>query len=360
MDEKDASIFFSNLKGIGPLRFKALLNYFGSAMATYEASKEALLKVGLGEKLTSDFFAFKDRFSIEKFLETQAQKEIKIITQSDAAYPMQLRQIPDPPIVLYVKGNMPKDLYRCIGVVGTRKPTAYGRQITESLSEELIFSGCTIVSGMARGVDGIAHQVSIKLNAPTIAVLGCGVDIVYPPEHKWLYVKIIETGGAIISEVPPGHLVAKGLFPARNRIISALSRGVVVTEGTEDSGSLITAQLAVEQGKDVFAVPGPVTSYLSAGPAKLIKAGAKLVTSAADILEELDLPAKSFAKPNGVAHLSKEQAQIIAAIESGFKTGDEISRNQHLPVQEVSVLLTQMELEGLVKSLGNGEYGIGT
>lgn len=357
MDEYGAYIGFSLAKNIGPLRFKLLLTYFGSAIKAWEADSATLLKIGLGEKITAAFIEFKQKFSLPHFLEEITCKEIKVITRIDSQYPKPLLEIPDPPIVLYVKGTMPQKFDRCIGVVGTRKPTSYGRQISEIIARDLVSSGCLIVSGLARGVDGIAHTEAVKQGAPTIAVLGCGVDIVYPPEHRVLYSKIIEVGGAIISEVPPGHLVSRGLFPARNRIISGLSRGVVVTEGAEDSGSLITAQLALDQGREVFAVPGPVNSYLSAGPVKLIKDGATLVTGAADILEALtlsSLPPKPT-EGNGFSH--KEQ-QIIALMSSGTLHFDDIVRGCALPASEVGSILTVLEISGIIQNLGEGKYSL--
>lgn len=357
MDERGACIGFSLAKNIGPLRFKLLLDYFSTAEKAWSADKKTLLEIGLGEKLTQKFIDFRKSFSYPKFLEDCARREIKIVTRYDPDFPKLLLEIADPPIVLYVKGTLPVSFDRAIGVVGTRKPTSYGRQISEMIARDLVASGCLIVSGLARGVDGIAHTEAVKQGQPTIAVLGCGVDIVYPPEHRSLYSKIIETGGAIISEVPPGHLVAKGLFPARNRIISGLSRGIVVTEGAEDSGSLITASLALEQGKEVFAVPGPINSYLSAGPTKLIKSGAKLVTSAADILDEFALPAIPI-KATQNNKLSQQEQQIIALMSAGTLHFDDIVRGCHLPTSEVGSILTLLELSGIIQNLGEGKYAL--
>lgn len=355
MEETKAYLGFSQMSGIGPLRFKLLIDYFGTAEKAWVSSQKELEEIGLGSSITQKLVAFRQTFNVEKLKEDFAKKEIKVITRVDPLFPLALREIPDPPIVLYVKGTLPTDYSRCIGVVGTRKPTSYGREITERIARELVELGITIISGMARGVDGIAHYQSVVAKKPTVAVLGCGVDIIYPPEHKNLYREILSTGGAIISEVPPGHLVSKGLFPARNRIISGISRGVVVTEGTEDSGSLITAKLAVDQGREVFAVPGPINSYLSAGPTKLIKDGAKLVTCAQDILEELALPVKK--STNGKVRLvSPEQQKIIEALETGISNFDDIVRNSELSVSQVGTLLTLMELNGIVKSLGDGKY----
>lgn len=262
------------------------------------------------------------------------------------------------PIVLYVKGKLPENFDRCIGVVGTRKPTAYGKDVTESFCRDLASAGLIIVSGMARGVDGMAHRMAIQMGVPTIAVLGCGVDVIYPPEHRQLHGEIIAHGGAIVSEVPPGHTVAPGLFPARNRIISALSRGIVVTEGAEDSGSLITATCAVEQGKEVFAIPGPVTSYLSAGPAKLIKQGAQLVTSANDVLEVFHLQAIPIKTQNLHNGLSESEKKLVALIGAGTVHFDDLVHESSLNPSEVGTLLTMLELNGILRNLGDGTYTI--
>lgn len=357
MDEREACIGFSAFKGIGPLRFKLLFDYFGSADKAWSAPKETLLSIGLGEKTTERFVYFRNNFSIVHFLDELGRKQISIVTRIDTNYPEPLTQIADPPIALYIKGRLPAKLDRCIGVVGTRKPTAYGRQVSEQITRDLVQAGCTIISGLARGVDGIAHRTTLVEGGITIGVLGCGIDIIYPPEHKNLYFDIINSEGAVISEVPPGHTVMKGLFPARNRIISGLSRGVLVTEGAEDSGSLITASLALEQNRDVFAIPGPINSYLSAGPAKLIKQGAKLVTSTADILEELKLPSVTR-RSNGQTGNggSPQEQKIIEVLSSGTVHFDDIVKVTALTAADVGSILTILELNGTIRSLGEGKY----
>lgn len=206
----------------------------------------------------------------------------KIIT------PKSLKNIPDPPKVLYVLGNeklLASD--KIIAIVGTRQMTDYGKMITAKLTKELVNKDYIIVSGMALGVDGVAHQTAIENSGKTIAVLGAGPDIIYPPQHKELYQKILASGGAIVSEIPPGKTVPVHIFKARNRLISGLARGVLVTEGSIHSGSLITVKYALDQGKDVFVVPGPINSPTSEGTNYLLKQGAKPVTCVEDILEEL-------------------------------------------------------------------------
>jgi len=217
------------------------------------------------------------------------QKKYMMIGLGDNRYPRLLKEIPDPPECLYVLGSGSKiNLNKTIAVVGTRNVTLYGREITKKLVMELVAHGFTIVSGLALGVDTVAHETAIDAGGKTIAVLGCGIDIIAPPSNARLYWDIVGGHGAIVSEIPPGIRTDKKRFVTRNRIISGLSLGVVVIEGTDHSGTLITAKYAAEQGREVFAVPGPVTSKYSRASSILLKNGAKLVESASDILEELD------------------------------------------------------------------------
>lgn len=214
--------------------------------------------------------------------------DIYTLQLTDSKYPGLLKEIPDPPVVLYVRGRGEKiHLARTIAVVGTRRITDYGRTVTQKLVRDLVGKGYTIVSGMALGVDAVAHHEAIKAGGKTIAVLGCGIDIIYPSSNTDLYWDIVRGHGAVVSEFPPGVRPDKKRFVTRNRIISGLSLGVVVIEGAEHSGTLITAKYAAEQGREVFAVPGPITSPYSRAAAILLKNGAKLVESADDIIEEL-------------------------------------------------------------------------
>lgn len=359
MDERDAYIAFSAFPGIGPFRFKLLLDYFRSATKAWQVDEKELVSLSLGNKISAKFGSFRTLFHPKEYESRLLEKEITIITRIDADFPTLLREIPDPPIALFVKGNFPK-WDRVIAVVGSRKPTSYGRLVTETITRDLGLNGFVIISGLARGVDGIAHRVALTQGSITVAVLGCGVDIIYPPEHALLYHDIVKTGGAIVSEVPPGHTVLKGLFPARNRIISGLSQGVVITEGAEDSGSLITARYAVEQGREVFAVPGPITSYLSAGPTKLIKQGAKVVTHVSDILEELNLPNTKILRSDvkGVKGTTQEQQLIIDLLIKGELHFDDLVNKSGLSAAETGTVLSLLELNGIIRDLGNGKYGL--
>jgi len=358
MTDRDAYIGFSAFPGIGPLRFKMLIEYFGSAQKAWVADKQTLLRINLGEKLTAKLLDFRNTFQAYDYIQKLLQDEINIITRIDKGFPKKLLEIPDPPIALYVNGKLENAYKKIIGVVGTRKPTSYGKQITASITRDLCLQDFVIVSGLARGVDAIAHRTALECGVITIAVLGCGVDIIYPPEHKQLYQDIINSGGAVISEVPPQHTVLKGLFPARNRIISGLSQGVVVTEGAQDSGSLITARLALDQGREVFAIPGPITSYLSVGPTNLIKQGAKATTCVKDILEELNVPQKQMSLNNNNKNLNNEEQHIVELLNTGELHFDELVRLSRISVSSVSTILTTFELSGIIRALGNGKYGL--
>lgn len=360
MTEREAYIAFSVFPGIGPYRFKLLLDYFGFAAKAWLADRQTLINIGLGEKLTGKLCDFRKDFHPEIYEKSLLQNEIRIITRIDKEFPPQLQQIPDPPIALYVKGQMPKIWNRTIAIVGTRKPTFYGKNITEKLASQLAQQNIIIVSGMARGVDVLAHRSALTNQATTVAVLGCGVDIVYPPEHKNLYSEIIAKGGAILSEVPPGHTVLKGLFPMRNRIISGLSQGILVTEGAEDSGSLITARFAAEQGREVFAVPGPITSYLSDGPSKLIKNGAKLVTDVYDILEELALSQIPVMMQNKrkIMGQNLQEQKIIDLLSQGELYFDEIVKLSNISASDLGAVLSVLEINNLIINMGNGKYSL--
>ncbi len=279
-DEKRYWVAFSAFPGIGPVRFRHLLDTFGTAKAAWEAP------------LSDKFIHFKKTFTIDEYLEKLERLHVSVLTLGDPKYPKLLKEISDPPFLLYIRGKntgAPINLDKTIAVVGSRNITRYGEEVTRGLVTGLVAYGFTIVSGMAYGVDAVAHQAAMDAGGKTIAVLGCGIDIIAPTGNAKLYRMIGEEGfGAIISEMPLTLRPDKGLFIARNRIISGLSLGVVVTEGADDSGALITARNASEQGREVFAVPGPITSRYSAGPAQLIKKGAKLVESVEDILDEIN------------------------------------------------------------------------
>ena len=344
--------------GIGPVRFKLLITHFKSAESIWKADGTTLRKI-LTPALFNQFTKFRISFDIERYFDKLSKLNIKVITLGDDSYPKLLKEISDAPPVLYVRGEIPKS-ERVIGVVGTRKMTSYGREVTEILVRDLVAAGFTVVSGLARGVDSHAARVTIGNGGKTIAVLGGGVDRIYPSENKTLAEEIINGKGAVLSEFPVGMDSVPGNFPARNRIISGLSLGVLVTEAGEDSGSLITAGLAGEQGREVFAVPGPIYSKLAKGPAVLIKQGAKLVMNIEDILEELQVSDQRLVT-SGQGEIkgdSAEEQAILNLLQEGPVHIDEIARVSKLSAAKVGSILSLMEIKGKIHSLGSGNYSL--
>jgi DNA processing protein len=280
-----------------------------------------------------------------------------------------LKEVTDAPFLLYVKGikgDRPINLERSIAVVGTRKITDYGREVTQKIVSGLVAHEVTIISGMAYGVDAVAHQTALDCGGQTVAVLGCGVDIIAPSSNINLYHDISRSGrGAIVSEMPLGLRPNKGLFPARNRIISGMSLGVIVTEGAGDSGSLITARFAAEQGREVFGVPGSIMSPYSQGPAKLIRDGAELISSALDVIESLGLGSKTLVSQKHIGsdqyNLSKRsesEKKIIELLQNGPIQIDLITREVNLTIAQTAATLTLLEMEGIVKDLGDKVYSL--
>lgn len=348
-------VALSQAPGIGLIRFKVLVENFKSVREVWESS-DKLLKQILDPAVFEKFNKFRQSVDPEKVLADIYRKDIKILTLLDKTYPEKLKEIFDPPPVLYIKGELKPEDNLALAVVGTRRITNYGREVTEILVRELASSGLTIVSGLARGVDSLAHKTALEVGSRTIAVLGCGVDIVYPAQNVLLAKEIVKNG-ALVSEYPPGTQPIPGHFPARNRIISGLSLGTLVTEADEKSGSLITASQALEQNREVFAVPGPIYSQLSKGPSGLIKQGAKLVTTATDILEELNIEQKQKAeKVKQIIPDNIEEETIIKLLVDEPKHIDELLRESKFSSNKLNGLLVTMELKGKISCQGNGSY----
>ena len=348
----------SAIGGVGTVTFNYLLKSFKQLRKFWEAPVEQINKLKIDTKTRQNIIDFRHRIEPKVYLETVYERGIKVVSVLDRDYPANLRQISDAPPVLYYKGSLlPKDDL-ALAIVGARYATVYGRQVTEKLAYELVSNGLTIVSGLARGIDSIAHRTAIDAGGRTIAVLGNGLDLVYPPENKSLSDQITQNG-ALVSEFPLGFPSMPSNFPARNRIISGLSLGVLVTEAAIDSGSLITAGQAAEQGREVFAVPGSITSKMSAGTNNLIKEGVHPTTEVADILSILDIRRRenkirvtSHEKPQ-----DKTQAKILEILDNQTKHVDMIARETGLPVDKISAALSMMELSGLVKNYGSGIWG---
>jgi len=358
-DEKLYWLAFSAFNGIGSKRFALLRNYFGTAKKAWRAKEKELLEIGLGPRLTSFLIEFRKTFNPHSYFLRLREKKIECYFLDDNNYPENLKKIDNPPFILYMKGFIRPEDKLSIAVVGTRRMTGYGGQVTESLVTELIGVGLTIVSGLARGIDSAAHHAALNAGGRTIGVLACGLDIVYPPENVSLVKEIINGNGAVISEFPLGIQPMPGSFPARNRIISGLSLGTVVIEAPEKSGALITARHAAEQGREVFAIPGPVTSPNAAGPAHLIKMGAKLVFNVGDILEELNLGVRSEKREaREILPESPEEETILSLIRNESKHIDEIVRESGFDPGKVASIMSLMEIKGKVRNLGGMVYGI--
>jgi DNA processing protein len=293
---------------------------------------------------------------LEKLCAKIESQGIKILTWEDKAYPQRLKEIEQPPPVLYLRGEyLPDDLF-AVAIVGTRRVTAYGRQITEELSSFLAANGITVISGLARGVDAISHQTALKAGGRTIGVLGSGVDKIYPPEHRALAEQMLERG-AIVSDYAPGTPPDASNFPPRNRIISGLSLAVVVVEAGETSGALITAEFAAEQGREIFAVPGSILAPQSKGTNKLIQNGALPLLSVNDLLQALDLTRVGEHKvARRIIPTDETEARLMDVLGYEPLHVDEIRNQTELPIEKVSAALALMELKGMVRQVGGMNY----
>lgn len=376
---------FSHCFGIGPMKFQNLKQYFNGVKEAYLANKRELELV-LGFKLAVKFIEFRKKFDPKKELEKLWVNKITVLAVDNKDYPESLKNISDPPICLYVKGSIDllkarhqkffdgrqktaKNLMSSLltqnnypiffAIVGTRKPTSYGIQVARKFAYELTEAGFIIVSGMAMGIDTIAHQAALDAGGKTIAVLGCGVNVIYPAVNFRLYKNIIKTGGAVISEFPPDQTVIKGLFISRNRIISGLSRGVLIAEGGEFSGALITAKYAGIQGKDVFAVPSPINSDMSKAPNLLIKQGAKMVTSVSDIYEEFNMKITPKKRKDIRNNLSDEiEKSIFDILQKSPQTVDDLARKLNKKITEILNKISIMEIGGVVEKNQENKYQI--
>ena len=340
-----------SLPGLGVIIFRRLLQKFSSPENVFQAPYEKLVQVqGVSPGLAQAIKNFDDWPRWDAVLERLINLGGEIITCADSRFPASLRQIPYAPPFLFVKGTLLPQDELAVAVVGTRKPSYYGRKASYRLATELCRHQVTIVSGLARGIDTAAHKAAIDCGGRTLAVLGCGLDVVYPPENKELY-RLIPRQGALISEFPLGTPPEARNFPIRNRIISGLSQGVVVVEAGIQSGTHITANYALEQGREVFAVPGPIDLPGSIGPHRWIQQGAKLIREAADILEELT-GYSSVGTPQELQNeVLRSEDPIIAILSDNPLQLDELIRAAGLPAQEVMSRLTLLELQGLIREL---------
>lgn len=356
MTDKDYLVAISNYKYFGPVRLKLLISYFKTAKKIWTCSYVELSKLGLPPKKVLEFIDFRKTFNIGSYLSRLEKLRIKVVTFLDDDFPKALKDLEDAPVVLYFKGSLKGLSNSTVAIVGTRKMTSYGREVTEKFSSELASFGVTIVSGLAHGVDTAAHTACVRAGGITVAVLGTGLDQIYPSENIRLASEIIKTGGAIISEYPLGYPALPENFAIRNRIVSGLSTCLLVIEGAEKSGTLLTASHAADQGKTVFAIPGQIYSPLSKAPLFLLKNGARIATETKDILDELNITVKvDKEKMRKIAPDSPEEAKIIDILSRESLYLDELVRISGSKTSEISARLTIMEMKGLVRNIG-GKY----
>lgn len=363
---------FNLVRGIGAVRVKALLNFFGDLQIAWNAPAPALAAAGLPQKAIENVQKVRREVDLDRFAAEMERKGITALIWQDEAYPRRLKEIDQAPPVLYVRGQVqPADDW-AVAIVGTRRMTAYGRQITEESAAYLAQQGLTVVSGLARGVDGAAHTAAMQAGGRTLAVLGCGVDFIYPPEHRRLAEQILEHG-ALVSDYAPGSAPDAANFPARNRIISGLSLATVVIEAGHTSGALITATFAAEQGREVLAVPGQVYAPQSKGTNRLIQQGARPLLEPQDILDALKLEKETVNEHRQAQLLlpaDDVEASLMRVLEDEALHIDEIGVQSGLPIATVSATLTVMELKGMVRQVGamtymavresHGAYGTGS
>lgn len=368
MTPREAYIALNMIDGVGPIRLRALLDAFKEPQAVLEASQRDLMAVeGVGEIVARNLAGWRQDVNLDAELARVEKEGVRVVTRDDADYPKNLRQIYDPPIVLYVKGALHECDALAMGIVGSRRTTLYGQEMARKLAYQLARLGVTVVSGLARGIDTAAHNGALQAKGRTVGVIGCGIDEVYPPENAKLYGQIVEQGGAVVTEFPFGVKPDRQNFPMRNRIISGWSLGVVVVEANLKSGALITAAQAAEQGRQVFAVPGRADSILSRGTNRLIKDGAKLTEDAEDVLVEFEYLLPRDRPPaqrnpgadegiKAALKFSETEEKVMALIGNEEVAIDEVIRGSGLTSACVSATLLGLEMKRIIKQLPGKQY----
>ena len=359
LDELACWIALNRVPGIGPASFRALLDFFHEDVeAAWKAERKELAQAGITQRTIDNLLKLRSTITPQQELEKLAKLRIRVITWKDALYPPLLREIDDAPPVLYTYGKLTEADRFALAVVGTRNSSTYGLQVTERIVTELAKGSVTIVSGLALGIDTIAHTAALDGGGRTIAVMASGLDTIYPPTNRALAHRIVESGqGVILSEYPLGVKPEGGNFPARNRIISGLSMGVLVVEAPPKSGALITVEHALKQGREIFAVPGSILSSRSAGTNKLIQDGARAVMEVKDIIEALNL----FMIPQQIEMQTAlpdndEERALLALLSHEPCHIDDLIREADLPAMTVSSTLTMMELKGIIRQVGGMQY----
>lgn len=337
------------VRGIGPVVYQALLRVFGHPRALFDSTRQELECAGVRPELAEEIAGFRGWPKVEEEIRRIEQAGATLVTWDDPRYPSLLRQIHDPPPFLYMAGELQGADDLAVAVVGSRRPTAYGLRVARQLATELSDYGFTVVSGLARGIDAAAHWAALKRGGRTLAVLGSGIDVVYPPEHGPLF-RQIALQGAVLSELPMGSQPDAENFPVRNRIISGLARGTIVVEAAEKSGSLITAYCAAEQGREVFAVPGPIAGH-SQGCHKLLRSGAKLTESARDVIEEIAPQLARARQAEADLQLPLAAAQVVELLRAKPAHIDELAMATGQSTSDLLALLLELELKGVVQQL---------
>ena len=362
MNEREYNYWLSNINNIGPKKIEYLLDYYGSSEEVFKASESSIdeaintsMKQGSVRFDKKDADNIRDNKNIDRIhmeYNILLKKDIQFITKLDQEYPQKLRPLYNGPFSLYIKGNLPDISRKALAIVGTRNASAYGMEITKYFSKSLATAGIGIISGLARGIDTHAHKGALEVSGITYGILGCGIDICYPRENIQIYMEMQEKG-AIISEYPPGVQPYASNFPMRNRIISGLSDGILVVEAKEKSGSLITVDMGLEQGKDIYAIPGRITDSLSFGCNNLIKMGARLVGSPHDILEELLTYYSNNHSINDnfpvTKNMTKEEILIYESIDLEPTNIEEIAAITSIPIPDLMELLLKLELSNMIK-----------
>jgi len=360
MDKSDLKYWlgFSLIPGIGPVRFGQLEAAFKTFEAAWCAGPADLKQAGLDDKIARSINQTRPKLDLDAEMHKLDDLDVRLITWHDKAYPARLKEIYNRPALLFIKGEIKTEDEWCVSIVGTRQPTIYGRQVAEEMAAGLAGARITVVSGLAKGIDAISHQAALAAGGRSLAVVGGGLDSVYPAENTELARRIAEHG-ALISEYPLGTRPRPENFPRRNRILSGLCLGVLVVEASDTSGALITAQLALEQNREVFAIPGSILSSASSGTNKLIQAGAKCVMRVSDILEELNLTAAAHQmEMKAVIPASDTEAALLKYLGAAPIHIDEICQASRLPAHTVSGTLAMMELKGMVKQVGAMNYAL--
>lgn len=354
-------MWLSRVDGIGFKKANYLLEHFGSAEAIWYAEPAELRRIsGLGERMTEVLLSSRDETQLNDWIIELEEKEIEFYSYWHPRYPRLLKEISDPPLGIYVKGELPDENIDTVAVIGARKCSRYGATVAYEIAKDLGKTNVIVVSGMARGIDSEGHKGIIDGGGRTIAVLGCGVDICYPPENQELMKRIAENG-CILSEYAPGTPAMPGHFPSRNRIIAGLSKMVVVVEAGKKSGTLITADLALDYGRDVFVVPGNVTSALSKGTNELIKQGCPIITEGNDILIALGIAYKEEEKVKfkikTAENISAEEKEVFDLIETEDPISAEtLCRKLHKDIQDVQYILSLLELSGYIMKIPQAGY----